>query len=46
MQNSFNLGKGYKAELSGFYNSPTVFQGTIKAKAMYSIDGGLQKDLV
>lgn len=43
MQNSFNLGKGYKAELSGFYNSPTVFQGTIKAKAMYSIDGGIQK---
>jgi iron complex outermembrane recepter protein len=45
MQNSFNLGKGYKAELSGFYNSPTVFQGTIKAKAMYSIDGGVQKTL-
>jgi iron complex outermembrane recepter protein len=43
MQNSFNLGKGYKAELSGFYNSPTVFQGTIKAKSMYSIDGGIQK---
>ena len=43
MQNTFNLGKGYKAELSGFYNSPTVFQGTIKSHAIYSIDGGLQK---
>ncbi|MBS1512354.1 MAG: TonB-dependent receptor [Bacteroidetes bacterium] len=45
MQNTFNLGKGYKAELSGFYNSPTVFQGTIKAQALYSIDGGVQKTL-
>jgi hypothetical protein len=46
MQNSFNLGKGYKAELSGFYNSPTVYQGTIKARSMYSIDGGLQKTIL
>lgn len=46
MQNSFNLGKGYKAELSGFYNSPTVFQGTIKAHAIYSIDGGVQKAIL
>lgn len=43
MQNSFNLGKGFKAELSGFYNSPTIWQGTFKSIAMYSIDGGLQK---
>jgi iron complex outermembrane receptor protein len=46
MQNSFNLGKGYKAELSGFYNSPSVYQGTFKARAMYSIDGGLQKTVL
>lgn len=45
MQNSFNLGKGYKAELSGFYNSPTIWQGTFKSIAMYSIDGGLQKTI-
>jgi len=45
MQNSFNLGKGFKAELSGFYNSPSVWQGTFKSIAMYSIDGGLQKTL-
>jgi iron complex outermembrane recepter protein len=43
MQNSFTLGKGFKAELSGFYNSPTIWQGTFKSIAMYSIDGGLQK---
>jgi len=45
MQNSFKLGKGYTAELSGFYNSPTVWQGTFKSQAMYSIDGGVQKTL-
>lgn len=46
MQNSFNLGKGYKAELSGFYNSPTVYQGTIRARAIYSVDGGIQKTIL
>lgn len=45
MQNSFNLGKGFKAELSGFYTSPTIWQGTFKSIAMYSIDGGLQKSI-
>ncbi len=46
MQNSFNLGKGYKAELSGFYNSPAVYQGTFRAKSLYSIDGGIQKTIL
>jgi hypothetical protein len=46
MQNSFNLGKGFKAELSGFYSSPTIWQGTFKSIAMYSIDGGLQKNIL
>lgn len=45
MQNTFNLGKGFKAELSGFYNSPTIWQGTFKSKAIYGIDGGVQKTL-
>lgn len=46
MQNSFNLGKGFRAELSGFYNSPTIWQGTFRSIAMYSIDGGLQKSIL
>ena len=46
MQNSFNLGKGYKAELSGFYNSPSVYQGTFQAKSLYSVDGGIQKTIL
>ncbi|MEO6253955.1 MAG: outer membrane beta-barrel protein [Ferruginibacter sp.] len=45
MQNSFKLGKGFTAELSGFYNSPSVWQGSFKSKSIYSIDAGLQKTL-
>ncbi len=43
MQNSFKLSKTITAELSGFYNSPSVWQGSFKSKAIYSIDGGVQK---
>lgn len=45
MQQSFNLGKGYKAELSGFFNSPTVWQGTFRSRSMGGVDGGIQKTL-
>jgi hypothetical protein len=44
-QNTFKLGKGWTAEVSGFYNSPSIWQGTFKSKEMYGIDGGLQKSL-
>lgn len=46
MQNTFKLGKGFVAELSGFYNSPTLWQGMFKSIAMYSIDGGIQKPIM
>ena len=46
LQNSFTLGKGFKGELSGFYNSPSVWQGVFKSKAMYSVDAGLQKTML
>lgn len=45
MQNNFKLGKGFTAELSGFYNSPSIWQGSFKSKAIYAIDGGVQKTL-
>jgi iron complex outermembrane receptor protein len=45
MQNSFNLGKSWTAELSGFYSSPSIWQGVFRSKAMYGIDGGLQKGI-
>src|SRR5687767_7672031 len=49
MQNSFTLGKkekGWTAELSGFYNSPSLWQGTFKSSAIWSINGGLQKNIL
>ena len=45
MQHSAKLGKGFSAELSGFYNSPSIWGGTFKSKEMWSIDGGIQKSL-
>lgn len=45
MQNSFKLGKGFTAELSGFYNSPSIWQGSFKSKSIYSMDAGVQKTL-
>ncbi|MEQ1552863.1 MAG: TonB-dependent receptor [Ferruginibacter sp.] len=45
-QNSFKLGKGFTAEVSGMYNSPTIWQGVFKTKAMYGVDAGIQKTLL
>ena len=45
MQHSAKLGKGWTAELSGWYNSPSIWQGTFKSKEMWSMDGGIQKQL-
>jgi hypothetical protein len=44
-QNSLKFAKTWTAELTGFYNAPTVYQGTLKAKSMYSVDAGLQKQI-
>ena len=46
MQNSFKLGKEFTAELSGFYNSPSVWQGFFKSKSIYSLDAGVQKTIL
>ena len=46
MQNSLKFAKTWTAELSGFYNSPSIYQGTFKAKAIWAIDGGLQKQVM
>ncbi|MEO5563854.1 MAG: TonB-dependent receptor [Chitinophagaceae bacterium] len=46
IQNSLKFGgkkKLWTAEVSGFYNAPSVWQGTFKSKALWSIDGGVQK---
>ena len=45
MQNSFNLGKDYKAEISGWFNGPGL-EGTWKRKALGSMDLGVQKQFL
>jgi iron complex outermembrane recepter protein len=44
-QNSLKFAKTWTAELSGFYNAPTIYQGSFKANALWSVDAGLQKQL-
>jgi hypothetical protein len=47
MQHSLKMGKkkDWSAELSGFYNAPSLWQGTFKSDAIWSIDGGVQKTI-
>lgn len=44
-QHTFRLGKGWTGELSGFYSSPSIWQGTFESKEMWGIDAGMQKAL-
>ena len=46
-QNSLKFGKTktWTAELTGFYVAPTIQQGAFKSEALWSIDGGLSKNL-
>ena len=45
-QNSLKFAKTWTAELSGFYNAPTIYQGSFKGKSMYSVDAGLSKQVM
>lgn len=42
-QQSFRLGKDWTADLSGFYSSPSIWQGTFKTHSIANIDAGVQK---
>jgi hypothetical protein len=46
MQNSLKIKKIWTAELSGFFNSPTVYMGSFKGKSIYNIDAGLSKQIM
>ncbi len=46
MQHNINLGKGWKGEISGWYVSPSIWQGFSKSSKMWSMDAGLQKMIV
>jgi len=45
-QQSFRLGKEWTADLSGFYTSPTIFQGTFRTHAFGNLDAGVQKAIL
>ncbi len=44
-QNTFKLGNGYSAELSGFYNSKVVY-GISSQKPFYGVSAGIQKSIL
>jgi iron complex outermembrane receptor protein len=46
MQNTFKLNKTLTAELSGFYSSPSIWQGIFKSREMWGIDAGLQQQVL
>ncbi|MEO6669390.1 MAG: TonB-dependent receptor [Ferruginibacter sp.] len=46
LQQSFTLGHNYSAELSGWFNGPSVWGGTWKSKSQGGVDVGLQKQLL
>ena len=45
VQQSFTLGKDYSAEISGWYNGPSVWGGTWRTRPQGGIDVGAQKQL-
>jgi hypothetical protein len=47
-QNTLKFGKtkAWTAEVTGFYNAPTIYQGAFKAKAIYGVDMGMQKNIM
>ena len=45
-QNSLKFAKIWTAELSGFYNSPTIYMGSFKGKSIYNVDAGLSRQII
>ncbi len=45
-QNTFTLPKGWTLEVSGWYNSPSVWGGVFQTNAMGSLDLGVQKTVM
>ena len=43
LQQTFKFGKGWTGEMSGFYNSPSIWGGTYEMQANWSMDMGVQK---
>ncbi|MEO8762896.1 MAG: outer membrane beta-barrel family protein [Ginsengibacter sp.] len=46
LQNNFIIGKGWTASLSSWYNSPSIFRGTMKTHYLFAVNAGVQKILM
>ena len=44
-QQTFKVAKATTIEVSGFYSSPSIWQGTFKTESIWSVDGGVQQTL-
>jgi hypothetical protein len=44
-QQTFKVAKTTTLELSGFYSSPSIWQGTFKSSSIWSVDWGIQQTL-
>lgn len=44
-QHNFQLGRGWSANLSQYYTSPTIYQATLRSHTLWNLDGGVQKTL-
>ncbi len=44
-QQTFKVAKATTIEVSGFYSTPSIWQGTFKTAAIWSVDGGVQQTL-
>ncbi len=42
-QQSYNFDKGWSVEVSGWYSSPSIWEGTFKMNAMWSAGAGVSK---
>jgi hypothetical protein len=45
-QNSFKFTKDLTGEVTGFYSSPSIYQGTFKTRSMWGVDAGVQQTIM
>ena len=45
-QHSARLGHGWTAQLTQYYNSPTIWQATLRSHSLWGMDVGLQKTVM
>ncbi|MCW3087669.1 MAG: TonB-dependent receptor [Sediminibacterium sp.] len=46
VQNSLKFAKVWAADVTAFYNAPTVYMGSFEGKSIYSISGGISKQVM